>query len=299
MQAKSIKVGRISKKYPLSSQLGFIHAIPEDDFDIASATITDVGFLGFFPKLIFLALRRCDTEIQRFSAVNITEFKSLVDNLIAAFFYRPIAIQKVIHILLAKHKSMLTNTAINDNEENLRSDNDNPGLSTMNTSATELTPGNLSSTINLKNTCYANICRLLRARGIIRHQITCRNGHNFCSGCESELANHRKVLLLENEMLALSVNNDILAPLLEYRSKPISIKHFRNTLSCLHTFMNKSRDNYIFGAARYLANTLGIVMPESLSSNLIDTPLTSTESKQIWRKATFFCRCQGNIPTVS
>jgi len=194
---------------------------------------------------------------------------------------------------------MLTNTAINDNEENLRSDNDNPGLSTMNTSATELTPGNLSSTINLKNTCYANICRLLRARGIIRHQITCRNGHNFCSGCESELANHRKVLLLENEMLALSVNNDILAPLLEYRSKPISIKHFRNTLSCLHTFMNKSRDNYIFGAARYLANTLGIVMPESLSSNLIDTPLTSTESKQIWRKATFFCRCQGNIPTVS
>jgi hypothetical protein len=38
------------QKYPLSSQLGFIHAIPEDDFDIASATITNVGFLGFFPK---------------------------------------------------------------------------------------------------------------------------------------------------------------------------------------------------------------------------------------------------------
>jgi len=194
---------------------------------------------------------------------------------------------------------MLTNTAINDNKETLRSDNDNPGISTANTSAMELTPRNLSSTINLKITCYANICRLLRARGIIRHQMTCRNGHNFCSGCEIELAKHRKVFLLEYDMLALSLNNDTLAPLLEYRSKPISIKQFWNTLSCLHTFMNKSRDDYIFGAARYLANTLGIFMPESLSSNLIDTPLTSTELKQLWRKATFFCRCQGNILTVS
>jgi len=83
------------QKYPLSSQLGFIHAIPEDDFDIASATITDVGFLGFFPKLIFLALRRCDIEIQRFSAVNITEFKSLVDNLIAAFFIDQLQYKKL------------------------------------------------------------------------------------------------------------------------------------------------------------------------------------------------------------
>jgi len=101
-------------------------------------------------------------------------------------------------------------------------------------------------------------------------------------------------------MLALSVDNDILAPLLlEYRSKPISIKLFRKTSSCLRTFMNKSRDDYILGVARYLANTLGIIMSEPPSSNLIDTPLTNTKSKQLWRKASFLCRCQGNIPTAN
>ncbi len=50
-------------KYPLTSRLGFIHAIPEDEFDVALATITDEGLLGFSPKLIFQALQRHDTEI--------------------------------------------------------------------------------------------------------------------------------------------------------------------------------------------------------------------------------------------
>jgi hypothetical protein len=32
--------------------VGFIHLINENDFDIAAATIVDVGFLGLFPKAI-------------------------------------------------------------------------------------------------------------------------------------------------------------------------------------------------------------------------------------------------------
>jgi len=32
-------------------QLGFIHSIPEYDFDFASAPITDVGFLGIFLRI--------------------------------------------------------------------------------------------------------------------------------------------------------------------------------------------------------------------------------------------------------
>jgi hypothetical protein len=35
--------------FPLSSQLGFIHAIPEEIFNIDTATIIDVGSLGYFP----------------------------------------------------------------------------------------------------------------------------------------------------------------------------------------------------------------------------------------------------------
>jgi hypothetical protein len=34
--------------FPLSAQLGFIHAIPEEVFSIDTAMITDIGFLGFF-----------------------------------------------------------------------------------------------------------------------------------------------------------------------------------------------------------------------------------------------------------
>jgi hypothetical protein len=44
--------------FPLMVQLGFIHAIPEDDFDIASATIMDISFLGLFPKEIFQAMHK-------------------------------------------------------------------------------------------------------------------------------------------------------------------------------------------------------------------------------------------------
>jgi hypothetical protein len=42
-------------------------------------------------------------------------------------------------MLLAKHKSILTNTAINDSEENLRRDDDNAETPTMDISVTEIT----------------------------------------------------------------------------------------------------------------------------------------------------------------
>jgi len=42
--------------YPLLSKQGFIHAISEEDFHMATATISDIVFLGFFPKKTFQAL---------------------------------------------------------------------------------------------------------------------------------------------------------------------------------------------------------------------------------------------------
>jgi hypothetical protein len=45
-------------KYPLMVQLGFIHAIPEEEFNMATVTIIDITFLGFFPKKILQALRK-------------------------------------------------------------------------------------------------------------------------------------------------------------------------------------------------------------------------------------------------
>jgi hypothetical protein len=127
----------------------------------------------------------------------------------------------------------------------------------------------------------------------------CTNGRSICSGCTIEMAKHHENLSLENELLQLSIANQYLAPLLEYRSKVITIKKFRKILSCLPTFERDLRDDSIFGAARYMANTLGIKVHTLPSSNLIDTPMTDAETRQMWRKASFFGRCHGNITTTT
>ncbi len=80
-------------KFPLSSQLGFIHAIPEDEFSTALATIIDIGFLGLFPKKIFQTLWKYERELERFNTTASGDYSKLIDNLITAFVYRPITVQ--------------------------------------------------------------------------------------------------------------------------------------------------------------------------------------------------------------
>lgn len=64
-------------------------------------------------------------------------------------------------------------------------------------------------------------------------------------------------------MLVLAVDNNTLAPLLEYKTKPTSTKRFWKLLSCLtFAFANKSWNDHIFGAAHYLANMLCILIQE-------------------------------------
>jgi len=84
------------------------------------------------------------------------------------------------------------------------------------------------------------------------------------SGCYNESVKHQRVSKLERELIELSTDNIKLAPLLEYRTKPIGIKAFRKVLSCLPTFSNKARDDNIFGVARYLTSTLGIMTQEHM-----------------------------------
>ena len=50
--------------YPYASQLGLIPAIAEHDFDIATATVIDLCFLGLFPKGMYQVLRRYELEIK-------------------------------------------------------------------------------------------------------------------------------------------------------------------------------------------------------------------------------------------
>jgi hypothetical protein len=120
----------------------------------------------------------------------------------------------------------------------------------------------------------------------------------MCTGCLLEMAKQRKATQLEKELLMSVVNNEVLAPILQYRWKISSIKELRKELSCLPSFSTTTRNDCIFGAARYLANTLGILISSTPSSNLIDPPMTNTEYKQAWRKAMFFCKCIGNMATT-
>jgi hypothetical protein len=85
--------------------------------------------------------------------------------------------------------------------------------------------------------------------------------------------------------------NMILAPILQHISSLLSLQQFRKLHQHLPTFMNTKHDDHIFGAARYLVNTLGISLIESQSRDIIDQPMTSIEKKQTWRMATFHCEC--------
>jgi len=164
------------------------------------------------------------------------DFKIFIDNLIAAFVYRPIMIQKAIQILLAKHKTMLAEFMKETTSDTNHYDNSTAITTTASTHLSKIGGNSSIENLGSKRKCYAIKCQLLHARGIIRQNMLCTNGRSICSGCTIEMAKHRKVLSLENELLQLSIANQYLAPLLEYRYKVITIKESRKILSCLPTF---------------------------------------------------------------
>ena len=109
--------------FPLSSQIGFIHAIPEDDFDVAQATIMDVGFLGLFPKQVFQKMQAYARELEKNNEPN-EEFIQLMNLVVSTFTYRALTVQKIIQTLLAGFKKYLDElderrgrTCLNDKEE--------------------------------------------------------------------------------------------------------------------------------------------------------------------------------------
>jgi hypothetical protein len=71
--------------YPLAFQLGFIHSLPEKDFEVASALIANVGFLGLFPKPILQGLQQYTMEIEKQNQDKV-EFMTLVDKLFKSLY---------------------------------------------------------------------------------------------------------------------------------------------------------------------------------------------------------------------
>jgi len=94
------------QKYPLAHKVGFIHSLPEDKFDMANATITDVSFMGLFPKALLQILLQYANEIKWLNRDD-NKFRTLIDDLITAFIYRPITMQTIIQIMVVHKKNEL------------------------------------------------------------------------------------------------------------------------------------------------------------------------------------------------
>jgi len=151
------------------------------------------------------------------------------------------------------------------------------------------TPENATST-PLK-LCYANKCRILLAKGILRAPVACAKGRNICPGCIIEGTRQRKTATAEIEIMEANTPNQVLAPILDSMITPISIKQLRQLLQHLPTMNFTKRDDSIFGVIRYIANSLGLRLTNAPAGS-IDETLTSIQIREKWRQATFSCKCQ-------
>jgi hypothetical protein len=116
----------------------------------------------------------------------------------------------------------------------------------------------------------------------------------MCSSCISEATRQNRTRQIEMDFLWDMSPNTILAPLMVHRTSPTDLRNFRHLLNHLPTLNNYRRDDHIFGAVCYIANTLGFKLENSTASESIDPQLTELEIKQTWHMATFRCKCSDN-----
>jgi hypothetical protein len=164
-------------------------------------------------------------------------------------------------------------------------------MSARDTSNLETQPSNNSYSQNIsRHTCQATKCRILWVKGILLWPMYCSNNKSMCSGCYSEVMRHKQTFLIEQTLLNDTTSNAVLAPLIQHLTEPTSLRNFRHMMEYLHTVHKPTaRDDYIYGAMRYTANSLGIQLTDDLINDRMDQPLTAIEIKQNWRIATFRC----------
>lgn len=276
-------------QFPLSSRLGFLHALPEQEFDIGSAPITDVAYSGFFPKAILKELHHY-ARIIRTSNEDDTEFTTLIESLTTAVIYKSIVVQKVIHILLADAKALLR---LLEKERTAKNINSAPSCASKSSITSQAASKYQSTLSSIPQLCCATKCRLLVAQGIRKNPMTCTTNRTMCSGCLNENLRQRKLGRLENETLEDTTPNATLEPLLICLQKPTSLKEFRTMMQHLPTMNSQKRDDHIYGAARYFANSLGFAIPDTDINDCMDPPLALPRINEMWRQAKFYCRCHS------
>ncbi len=228
-------------------------------------------------------------------------FQRLTEIFVSAFIYRPITLQQVIQILLAHERKQLEKNGTNADNQRVDNNNIQQNINT-NHNANPASSVPLGTKTNAavhpepeNRTCYATKCQILRAKGILSKPKKCVKAKYMCAGCLNEDTRHKRTAQIELDLLNDIAPNSTLAPLLEYINAPVSLRKLRQLMIHLPTISrNRTRDDHIHGATRYMANTLGLTLDINCISDNIDPPLTKVEQKQLWRMANFQCRCDPN-----
>jgi hypothetical protein len=119
----------------------------------------------------------------------------------------------------------------------------------------------------------------------------------MCSGCIIESLQHQRTYRLEQELLHDISSNTTLALLPTMLSTGTTLKTFRRMFQYLPTFANKKRDDPIYGAAPYLANSIGIFINDATSQESLDAPMTVAKDKTCGVKQNFIVNAIYNMIT--
>jgi hypothetical protein len=98
-----------------------------------------------------------------------------------------IMLQKTIQLMIVQKKKQL---AKDNNTDPLRNVLGLQANDTSNSQSIDENQPNGTVPSPTQNICYANKCRLLKAKGIIRRHMYCIRGKNMCSGCKNEELRH-------------------------------------------------------------------------------------------------------------
>ena len=221
-----------------------------------------------------------------------SEFKILIDNLVTAFIYRPIIVQTVIQILVCRMKDGIATEVKKIADQSNESSNAQSNCPASKNKDSNMTP---TTAPLIQRACYAYKCRILQAKGILQRNMFLVANRNMCSGCITESLRHKKNLQLEHELLQDSSSNTILAQIPVLLLTGTTLKQFRRTLQHLPTLANKKRDDPIYGAARYLANSIGFFINDATSQESLDAPMTAAKNKTYGDKQNFIVNAIYNM----
>ena len=226
-------------KWPLSHRAGLIHSIAEEKFDLGSATIFDVVYLGLVPKAILQPIYKFQSKLPHNGAQenSIMEMQAHVNMLITSLVWRPLIVQKVVNYLLAHEKNQLSLHAPKQTTQDNAINTPN-NYSTKGSTQTHQSENTKSRPTHKR--CTGLKCKILCHLGILRRPLENTTKGKVCSVCTREDAKRRKTIFMEDEFLATVISEEQAQLLIPHMDQPTSLPHFRKLIGYLSSINSKS-----------------------------------------------------------